>query len=131
MPVVLLAARRRNNIVWVWHRQPTGIDGGLSVRATNYGECPGATRGDLGRRVADVLDGDVGFQTRHADTGPARTQSITEPAGVPSVPGAHVYLPTGAHDPYRHPSPQAAVGAFDSDPQLPGRIHKTQFVRRP
>src|SRR5580700_152001 len=27
--------------------------------------------GDLGRRVTDVLDGDVGFQTRHADTGPA------------------------------------------------------------
>jgi hypothetical protein len=26
--------------------------------------------------------------------------------GVPSVPGPHVYLPTGAHDPYRHPSPQ-------------------------
>ena len=27
--------------------------------------------GDLGRRVADVLDGDIGLQTRHADTGPA------------------------------------------------------------
>src|ERR1700753_3255005 len=56
---------------------------------------------------------------------------MAEPAGVSSVPGPHVYLPAGGHDPDRHPPPQAAVGASDSDLQLRGRIDETQAVRRP
>jgi hypothetical protein len=39
------------------------------------------------RFVAEVLDGDVGLQTRNADAGPGRGQDLTEPPVVTPVPG--------------------------------------------
>ena len=81
--------------------------------------------------VADVFDGDIGLQARDADTRSARLHRMTEPAAVTSVPGPHVDLPLGTHNPYRHGSAPCPVGAVGGDAQLFGPADSLQLVRRP
>ena len=40
--------------------------------------------------LTEVFDGDVGGQTGNADAGAAGEECVTEPSGLPSVPGPRV-----------------------------------------
>jgi hypothetical protein len=88
-------------------------------------------RAQLSLVVADVFDGNLGLQARDADACSSRFHHVTEPAAVTSVPGPHVDLPTGAHNPYRHLSARCPVGALGGDLQLFGATDSLQLVWRP
>ena len=85
----------------------------------------------LARPRSDVLDHDVRLQAGDPDPGPAHVQDPAEPSGRAPVPGPHVHLVTGAHDPDRYELGRRPVGAPAGDLQLVGPVDLLQLFRRP